>query len=189
MHIAETYASYCGLKVGAPHITETFYPLDIVDYVTIDVSKTSKYRQYNHWQDIIYFLKPVLDSKGVHIIQVGAPEDAKLDGTMRTNGLASMPQIAYLVRNSLLHLSGDVFSALVASNYDKKMVTILPGKDYQDFKPIWGSEENKIVFNLSTEGKDQYNVDTSIKPEKIAREACGLLGLELKPPAKSVFFG
>ena len=35
MHVAEIYASYCGLKIDSPHITEAFYPLDIVDYITI----------------------------------------------------------------------------------------------------------------------------------------------------------
>jgi len=189
MHTAEIYASYCGLKIGSPHITEAFYPLDIADYITIDISKTNDYRQYNHWQDIIYFLKPVLDTKGIHIMQMGSPKDPKLDGAMRTNGLASLPQIAYLIRNSLLHLSGDVFSALVASHCDKKMITILPGKDYQDFKPIWGSEKNKIFFNLSGKGKSVNNIDISVKPEEIAKGVCGLLDLSLKTPAKSIFFG
>ena len=189
MHTAEIYASYCGAKIGSPHITECFYPLDITDYITIDIGKTSDYRQYNHWQDVIYFLKPVFDSQGIHMMQIGAPEDPRLDGTMRVNGSASLPQIAYLVRNSLLHLSGDVFSALVASHYDKKMVTVLPGKDYQDFKPIWGSDKNKTILNLNSKGMSINNIDISVKPEEISKEICKHLGLKLETPANSIFFG
>ena len=56
MHILESFATSCGLKIDKPYIYEKYYPLNIEKYIILE-THDNKYqaKNYDYWQDVPSF--------------------------------------------------------------------------------------------------------------------------------------
>ena len=70
MHLVESYATNCGLKIDKPYIFEKFFPLGFEKYITFETS-TDPAKDYDYWNDVINPLLPELEKKGIAIVQIG----------------------------------------------------------------------------------------------------------------------
>ena len=195
MHLIESYATNCGVKIDKPFIYEKFYPMDKDNYIVFHpISKDAK--TYTHWQTVLDLLRPWLEAENISIVQIGGPKEPPYSGCIVTSGSTSSNQVAYLIRHSKLLLGVDSFPAHIASAQDKKMVVLYPNCNLSNVGPYWGSKDNQTLFKGEREGfKPAYSFEEfpksidAIKPEEIAREVCRLLGIKMYFPYETVYMG
>lgn len=196
MNLIERYALSTGLKIEKPYIYLKYFPLPFEKYITFHpFSKPSK--NYDYWQDVLDDISPILESRGIKIVQIGAKEDQKYERCIRLCGITSINQAAYLVSNSLLHLSADTFSAHIAGAFDKKLVALYSNSYAANCKPYWGSPENQILIEPDRKPgeKPSFALEESpkqinrIKSEQISNAVLKLLGIEDRMPYETVFVG
>lgn len=195
MLLTEVYALSTGLKIGQPYIQEQYFALDFDKYIVIHpYSKPAK--TYNYWNDVIEIIKPELDKQGIKIVQIGAKGEKPLSDCINIQGLTTINQAAYVIKNSLLLVGADSFSAHIGGHYDKKMVTLYSNSNPENCAPYWGNKQNQISLIGDRQGKKaSYALDenpktiNTIKPETIAEKILGLLNLPYTYEYETVYIG
>jgi len=196
MNLIQRYALSTGLKIEKPFIYEKYFPLPFDRYITFHpFSKPAK--NYDYWQDVLDDISPILESRGIKIVQVGAKDDQKYERCVRLCGLTSVNQVAYLVKNSLLHLSTDTFSAHIAGSYDKKLVALYSNSYASNCKPYWGSEKNQILIEPPRKPgeKPSFALEENpkqinrIKTEQVSNAVFQLMDINEKVPYETLFVG
>ena len=184
MHLVESYATNCGVKIHEPYIYEKFFPLDFDKYITFCNSNIPS-QDYDYWGDVIVILKDELDKQGIKILQMGNSDSKKPNHVFSACGTTNKNQDAYLIKNSLLHFGVDGYLSQLAGYYDKKLVCIYSNNYKNDVKPYWGDSGNQILIESDRGGRTpsfaaQENPKTInfIKPEQIAESISKLLNLK-----------
>lgn len=185
MHLIEQYALSCGVKIDKPHIEESFFPVPFKKYITIHASSGMESKNYDYYSDVIEMITPYLIDKDIHIIQIGAKDDIKLDGCEHLNGTTTIRQTSYIIKNSLLHFGNDSFSTHVASGFNKKIVCLYSILYKECCGPYWGDKKNHILIESHRNGlKPSFSNKESpknvnlINPETIASGILKLLNIE-----------
>lgn len=195
MHLIQSYALQAGAMIDRPFIYETFFPLEFDKFITLHgQSKDSK--TYDYWAEVVTLLRPILDERGIKILQIGAKEDRPIEGTYNIVGRTNLNQAAYLVKRALLHLSVDTFTAHLAGAFDKKLVCLYSNNYIECVKPFWGNSTNQILLEPKRKDtKPSFALSefpktiNSIAPELIAKSVLQLLEIEHTFPYRSVAFG
>ena len=123
MHIVECYALSCGLKIDKPIIEAEKIELPPEKYITFhgDCAKGNT-RSYEYWKDVLDEIKDL----GYKIVRIGQDTQEVvhecLDETYYQK--TSLRQLAFLIKNSSLHLGYDSFPVHLASFYSKKIVAL-----------------------------------------------------------------
>jgi len=196
MKLVETYAANSGLTISKPFIYEKFFPLNVDRYITIHKEVKYPSRKYLYWQEVVDILNPILDQNNIKILQVGTKEDEPLANIMSTLGMTSLNQLAYIIRNTMLHVGVDSFPVHLASSYDKKVVSIYSNTNSNNMGPYWGNKKNHILIEADRKGKKpSYSFDefpktiNTIKPEEIAKSVLKLLDIPFKNMPTTIKFG
>ena len=197
MHLLDTYALHCGLKVDKPYIYTLYYPLGIERYITFQPFSNFAEKQYDYWNEVIGHLNPILEDKSIKVVQIGAKDDAPMKQCIWTQGTTKISQAAYLIKNGILHLGVDSFGAHVASGFSKKIVCLYSTNWANNCRPYWSDPKDIRLFEPDrSESKPTFNHEegpnksiNKIKPEDIANSVLELLGSEDKVNKESVFFG
>jgi hypothetical protein len=196
MKLLEAYCLGSGQKAGRMNILEKFFPLPFEKYITFQpYSKDAK--TYDYWTTVIEWLSPILQKAGIQIVQLGAANEKPLANCFYTAGRTNIGQVAYLIKNSLLNLSVDSFSAHLAGHYNIPLVALYSNNYTNNVAPFFGDKERQILlepdrvklkpsFALSESQPKQIN---QIKPEDIVRAVVNFLGLEWNFPYRTVFIG
>ena len=195
MHLIETYATNCGLKIDRPYILEKYFPLNIDKYITFNpYSKPAK--TYDYWVDVLELIQPYLAKSGIQILQLGGKNERLLPHCLSVAGQTNINQVAYIVRNSMLHFGVDSFPVHMASSYNKKIVALYSSIKPENAGPYWGDKENQIVIEPDRKGdKPSYSLEewpksvNTIRPEKIAQSITDLLGLNAKFEHETLYVG
>jgi hypothetical protein len=197
MHILDSYALNCGVKIDKPYIYDQYYPLGEDKYITIQPSSRYPGKQYLYWNEVIGYIYDHLEEKGIKVVQIGVKDDKPIFRCIWTQGTTSINQVAYMVRHALLHVGVDSFAMHVASGYDKKSLSLHSTNWAKNTRPYWTSEEKGLTlepereglkpsFQFKDPGKQTIN---EIKPEVVAQKALELLGIEKKVPYETIFTG
>ena len=193
MHLIETYALNCGLKIDKPYIYEKFFPLDIEKFITIHPNSKFSSKCYDYWQDVVDLLLPELEKQGIKILQIGVAEDTPLKGCLHGHGKTSINQTAYILSKSILHLGADSFPAHVASGYNKKIVCLYSNNYAANCRPYWTDEKDCVLIEPDRKGKKpSFSADenpktiNTINPEDIAGSVFGLLDIKKNKNFKTV---
>ena len=121
MHILEQYALNCGVSISKPYVSEEFFPLPFEKYITLHPKGKFPSREYDYWEEVTTNLFPILEKHNIKIVQVGGKEDQVVPFCYPTNGQTNLNNLAYLVKNSLLHLGVDSLPIHFASAFGKKI--------------------------------------------------------------------
>lgn len=183
MHLVESYSLNIGQPIDEPVLWDSFYPSPKDKYITFHPqSKPSK--NYQHWQEVIDFLLPYLNQHDIAIVQLGASEDPKFAGCHHVCGMTNLNQAAFLIKNSLLHLSTDTFSAHVAGHYRIPLVALYSNNYINNVKPYWlNDEKSRLFYPVADNEKpclgmvDPKMVINRINPAEIAAAVLDLLGI------------
>lgn len=195
MHLVETYATNCGLKIDKPYIYDKFFPIPVEKYVTLQpFSKPSK--SYDFWQEVVFQLKPFLDDSNIKIVQIGAKGEIDIDGCLHTQGQTSIAQCAYVIKNSILHIGVDSFAAHIASGFSKKIVCLYSNSNINNVKPFWSKDKDCILIEPDRKGKKPiYSLEhnpkliNTIKPETIVQAVLDLLGVNQTVNRETLYIG
>lgn len=207
--LAETYATACGLHLYKPDMVDTFYPLEHPVNKTIlihafagatvnqngQVVATFPAKIYDHFNEVVTILKPVVEAAGYRLYQIGGPSEPGLGGIESLVGKTTRQQCAYLVRNCALLIGNDSLWAHVRGASDGAQVHIYGSTSKPHF-PHWRHPEKCILIESHRGGgKPSYVAAESpkwinaIPPEKIANAAISILGLSPLSTRQSLFFG
>ncbi len=194
MKLIERYALSTGLKINKPYIYKAFYPLPFDKYITIHASSGMKAKMYSFWEDVIELIKPTLDKLDIKIVQIGGEEDEQLKHCNHLQGVLNIQQTAYIISNTMLHLSNDTFSAHVAGAMDKPLVTLYGSTTVANHSPYFFKPEvstfleaDRKGFRASYASEESPKMVDTITPERIANAALKLF--EASVSRKSLNFG
>lgn len=183
------------MKLSRPEIISKFFPLPFSRYITLhSTSKDAK--TYDLWDDVIDIIKPRLDKEGIFIVQVGAKEDKVVRGSHNTCGQTSINQAAYLIENSILHLSIDSFTAHLAGHYNIPLVCLYSNNYIAAVRPYWGDKSKQILLEPDRKGgkpsfalQEHPKTINQISPETVAKAVFQLLGFDFDYPYKTIYTG
>jgi len=196
MKLIETYAANSGLQISKPFIYEKYFPLLIEKFITIHKEVKYPSRQYLYWQEVVDILEPILSKQNIQIAQIGTNEDKPLNGVFSLLGNTTFNQLAFVMKNSLLHVGVDSFPVHLASFYDKNIVSIYSNTNSNNMGPYWGDKKKHILIEADRKGnKPTYSFDehpktiNTIKPEAISKAVLNLLNIKNEKLPKSIYFG
>jgi hypothetical protein len=198
MRLLDTYAVDCGATIDKPLILEAYFPLPFEKYIIFQSDTPYDSRNYAYWQDVIDFIHPVLEKLNIKIIQTGLQKERAYKKVVDLRGQTSLPQLAYIMKRSLLSLSPDSFNTHLASIYDIPIVSLYSISMPEVAGPHFGSKEKQILFkayeNVGNK-KPSYSSQESPKSintvhtEDIANAVFKLLNIDFTVPFKTLFIG
>lgn len=195
MHLVESYATNCGLKIDKPYIFEKFFPLGFEKYITFETS-TDPAKDYDYWNDVINPLLPELEKKGIAIVQIGKAGSKHVQPCASAIGITNKNQDAYIIKNSLLHFGVDGYLTQLAGMYDRKIVCLYSNNNKNDIKPYWGDPEKQILIESDRGGKkpsfasvENPKTINMIMPEVVSKAISKLLNLEYNFNYTTIEFG
>ena len=193
--LLSTYAKSTGLKIGNLYLREHFFPIPFPKYITIQTGSGQAAKNYDYFQEVIFILKPILDSNGIGIVHIGAKEDPQLNGVYDLRGKTSIPQSAYIIKRASAHLGNDswiqhyscfnkvptvaLFGSTSSANHGSYWATdstIFMESHRCGKKPTFMSQENPKTINF-------------IQPERVAENLIKLIGGNLNIPFDTIFIG
>jgi hypothetical protein len=183
MHLIERYATACGVKIDKPYIYDTFFPINVEKYISFQPFSKYPSKNYDYWDEVIATILPYLKQNNITLVHIGAKNDKPINNTLNLCGKTTIPQAAYVIKNSIMHIGADSFAAHIASGYGKKIVALYSNNNINNVKPYWTKPEDMILLNPKINKKPQYSVDeapksiNSIKPETIAEGILKLLNI------------
>ena len=184
MHLIEHYALSCGAKISKPITPTSYIPVPFVDYIVVSREAEVESKKYDHYQDVLDHISPILEERGIKVIQTGKQGDRPLKGAAHYLGITKKHE-NYLIQNALLVLSNDFYSSHAASAFNKKLVTLF-GPLYKDIsKPFWGSSADQTLIESHRNGEKPsfsgeekgYKRINLIHPETIASSVLDLLDI------------
>ena len=196
MHVLEQYALGCGLKIDKPYIYEKYFPIPHAQYITFNPSSKFNSLKYSYWQEVIDLLSPILKKENIHIVQIGGQNEKNYKNCLPLMGQTNCNQIAYIIKNSMLHFGVESFSIQVASHFKKKIVALYSNAYAAQSKPYWSDSEDVELIQANMNGnKPSYSPEENpkiidnIMPEEIASKISKLLNLPNEIKHQTIFIG
>lgn len=195
MNLIELYALTAAKKINKIYTFEKYYPLPFNNYIVLqNQSKASK--NYAYWRSVLDLLYPILNSKGIRIVQVGAPGEVPLNHCYPTFG-ANWGQLEYLISHSKLVLTTDSVSAHLGGRYDLPIVDLVSNNFSECVRPYFGDRAKQIILEPDRTNKlPSFSLDegpnpqiNEIKPEDIVAAVCKLLNLDFPFTNKTIYRG
>jgi len=193
-HIAEVYAKELGVKIGRPTITEHFIPGLPDKFITLHSSNKCPGSLYKYWNLVIHLIKPHLDKVGFKIVQIGGPQDVKVQGADVIMLGASFKQMNYIMSKSEGHVGTDSLPGHLAGFYDVPSVILHFNLYKENSKPLWYKKNSCLSLEPDfSKTKPTYSpVDSriqEIKAELIAQSLLDQLNIEEKINFKTLHVG
>jgi hypothetical protein len=186
MNRLQSQALSSGLKINKPLVPEAFWPLAFEKYITVNTFGKYSSRNYLYFTEVINIIQPYLKENNIHVVQLGTADDPPIHASIfGLNGVLSIPQSNYVIKNSSLHFGCDGFLNHAASSYDVPLVALYGDTLSSQAKPLWGNSKTQIHIDGSrgkipsyaqSDGESQ-NIN-SIKPETAGKAILKLLNIK-----------
>jgi hypothetical protein len=186
MHIIETYALNCGLKIDKPFIYEKYCPIPFDNYISFQPCSKYESKSYDLWQEVINQIAPKLIQKNIHIVQIGGKDEKPLENCYHLQGKTNINQAAYIIKRSMMHFGADSFGVHVASNYDKPIVALYSNSRPENAGPYFNSNGKIKIFEIDKKDRrPSYSAQESpktineIDPIQVANSILSMLDLDV----------
>jgi hypothetical protein len=198
MRLLDTYAVNCGAKIEKPFIFEHFFPLPSSKYITFQAESKYESKDYSFWQDVLDIIVPVLKTQGIEVVQCGLAKETGYQRIQDLRGKTTIHQLAYVIKNSMLHVGPDSLGVHIASSYDIPIVGLYSISYSSIVGPHFGTKSKQILFDAYTRvgnKKPSYAPQepvksiNKIKPEEIANAIFKLLSINVVTPFETVHIG
>ena len=195
MHLIQTQSLSAGAPIGTPLLPIDYVPIFDTPYITLQpYTKPSK--TYDYWVEVIELLLPVLKANNIQIVQLGGQNEQALPGCVHYQGLTSIAQTNYIVKNALLHLGADSWIAHAAGVFNIPIVCLYSNNKINNVKPYWGdASKQKLLTGIESGMLPSYALEefpktiNNIKPEDIANSVFDLLSFPEKVLSKTIKIG
>jgi hypothetical protein len=178
MNLHQIYALAAGQTLSKSQVLPEYFPLTSSKYITLQpFSKPIK--NYNYWDDVVRLLKLTLPDYDV--VQIGGPNEPALPFCLHTQGLTSIRQAAYLVKNAAVHLGTDSFAAHLAGIFNTPTVALYSNNHIDNVKPFFLDSDKFVAFRPFALKNPVFAIDIGkqpldeIMPHHIVNAACELL--------------
>ena len=193
-HIAEVYAKDLGVKIGRPHITDHFFPGLPDKYITVQSSSKMPAAKYKYWDIVLMLIKPYLQNEGIKIIQIGGPEEVKIQGIDYNCLGTTYKQMNYIIKKSLTHVGCDSLPGHIAGVYDTPSVILHFNLYPENSKPLWHKINKSISLSPDfSEKKPSFSTAcdriNEIKAETIGQSVLDQLGIKNQLKFKTIKIG
>lgn len=196
MKLLELYSLATGLEIGDQFLVESFYPLPFEKYITIHPSSGMAGKNYSYYADVLLLLSPFLKANNIEVVQIGGKDDTPLKDCYHLQGLTTIHQSAYLLKNSLLHISNDTWTAHRAGAIGTPLVALYGSTSVANHAPFQFDPSRTIFLESHRGGKrPTFAVQETpktvdfIPPEEVANSVLKLLGLADKIERKTLYVG
>lgn len=195
MKLLELYSLATGLKIGKQALAESFFPLPIDGYITLQASSGMAAKNYGYYNEVVNLIGPKLKELGISIVQLGGPEDQPVNGCIHLQGKTTLHQSNHILRNSFLHIGNDSWMAHRAGALKIPLVVCYGSTTIANHSPFDCDPQRTVLIeshrfgnNPSFAAQENPKTINLITPESIANAALKLLGL---PPVsrETVFIG
>lgn len=183
MHVLESFSTSTGLKLSKPFIYEKYFPVGCDKYITVDNTRENSPPDFQNWQEICNFLNGPLSKHGISIVQLGDDAAPEMNGAIRLNGKINLGQAAYVLNNSLLHLSTDAVSAHIANTFNVQTICIIDKPENASHAPYWTDNVKSETLFESTQ---ELGI---IKPEAIAEKVLDKLMIDFESKFETIHIG
>lgn len=168
MHLLNNYALNSASKIDVPYIHEEFFPICVENYITFQpFSKSAK--SYDFWSNLIDILNSFLVKSNIKIIQIGGANEIAINGCIHTQGQTTINQVAYILKNSQLHLGADSFAVHFASSYGKKIVALYSNSYLNNVRPYWSAPEDVVLLEPERKNGEKPSHSLEENPKTINR--------------------
>lgn len=183
MHLIETYALNCGLKIDEPYIYDKYCPIPFEKYICFQPYSKYDAKSYDYWQEVINQIFSKLQNENIHIIQIGGKDEKPIENCYHLQGKTSIAQAAYIIKNSILHLGVDSFGVHIASHYDKNIIALYSNSRPENAGPYFNKNSKYKIFEVDRSKKPSYSAVENpksinkIDPAKIANQVLEYLNI------------
>jgi len=193
MNVLEKYASNCGVKIGEPYVSTSYFPLKDKPYIIIDNRSKFASNRYDLFVDVMAYIGPVLNMEGISVFSFEQDDKNLIEGTEPFIGLFKK-QEAYLIKHSKLVVGCDNISNYFASALGTPTIGLYSAYPAKCTEPLWGNShislESHRDGNLPAYGVGENPKTVNfIEPEKIANNIFKTLGLKDRIEHKTFFIG
>lgn len=195
-HLIETYARSTGFKIDRPWLKEDFYALPFTKYITLASGSNQGAKNYDYWQEVIGILLPILSSSGISIVLLGSPSDPALQGVHDLRGKTSYAQSYYLIKNALMHMGNDSWTAHAAGFSNVPLVALYGSTDKTLHGPLWYRGDATVLLESHRGGaKPSFTANESpktvnyIDPLDVVRAVLRLLDIPIPVLKHTQFIG
>lgn len=195
MHVLESFATSCGVKIDKPFIYEKYYPLDFDKYIIVETNDPKNpAKNYDYWQEAINILLPIISKHNIRILQFCGQNDQKIINAYTITG-ETFSQRAFLIKNSLLYIGSNDFSIQVASHFGKKIIAIYSNCYSSQFAPYWSEDNNAKIIEVFGKNKPSFSVSenpkviNNLKPDEIAKNIFDSLDIKVQPTYRFTYIG
>ena len=176
MHLLEKYSLNCGInpqKLKKAEIYSSYYPVGFEKYIVIHASSGMRSKNYSYFQDVVDFIYPVISKNGYGIVQIGGKDDEALNNCLNLQGVTTIHQTAFILKNASLLLGNDSFSTHFCSSFGVPLVSLYSIIQPEVAGPYW-KNKNQFTISAPLNGKKpKYSAEDpdrdidKIKPEEI----------------------
>jgi len=164
MHLIETYALNCGLKIDKPFIYEKYCPIPFDKYISFQPCSKYSSKSYDLWQEVIDQIVPILQEDEIHVVQIGGKDEKPIKNCYHLQGKTNINQAAYIIKRGLLHFGADSFGVHIASSYDKPIVALYSNSRPENAGPYFNSKDNVKILEINKKDrKPSYSSEESPK--------------------------
>ena len=145
MNFVESMAISCGFKSESPCIEESFFPVVAEKYITFS-SENHQSKQWDHLQEYIDLLTPILKKNDISMVEVGSNE-LQFKNVIGLKGATNANHWAYIVKRSMLHFGPENFLSHLASFFDIPCVLLFSNTTPEYSLPNWSkNKENQHII-------------------------------------------
>jgi len=193
-NLIETYARSTGLKIDRPWLKEDYFPLPFERYLTIATGSGQGSKNYSYFQDVLNILAPYLGQTGITVVALGGKDDPAIQGVYDLRGKTSFGQSYYLIKNAVMHLGNDTWTAHAAGWAGIPLVAVYGSTDPYLHGPHWQTAKTILLEshrrgNKPSFGQEGQKTVDFIDPFDIARAALQILGIPNALVPKTQFIG
>lgn len=195
MKMIESYALNAGAKIDKPNIFTQLFPLPFDRYITLHPSSGKTAKNWDYYNELIYFVLPELQKLGIQLVQIGEKDDQPLQGCFHTQGQTTINQAAYIVKNALLHIGNDSCFAHMAGAFETPLISLYGATTVANHAPHWFNKDKTILLESHRDGKkascqfqEAPKTVNYIKIEEVIHAINSILGINI-PMIKSISIG
>lgn len=197
MHLLDRFGSICGVKPSTPKIQESFYPLGMEKYITLNHTPATVSQKYDYMDDVTYELSTILNKENIKILQIGDKSDhPQLPHCIDMRGALNLKQMTYVIKRSLCHISPDSFCGDIANLTATPNIQIFGPTPPYFLSSKWVKEVTQVLtpevsYVPSFQNEVAENkIINKIRPEKITESIVTILDLQANLTAgKTIFVG
>ena len=195
MTLAETYSLGAGVKLTKPFIFQSPYSLPFERYLTLGCGSGNPNKNYNYWQEVIDILLPYFREVDINIVQLGSTGEPPIEHVKCLQGLTTVHQSAFIVKNALLHMGNDSFLIHLAGSLGTPVAALFGPTTPECHGPYWKTD-NSILIESHRNGKlpsfafneNPKTIDL-IMPEQVAEAVLKILEIKQKEKINSLYIG